>query len=330
MAEFHIKLPVWGQRWTNPRRALGPSEGYKHEFRLDGDTEGISVLTLNVPNEPSIKPNTEHDHSVFSSFPPSLLFTPRSRSRFGFTFGDSLHQDVLATADAFNYADHLVHTGRSQQQSSPLDTGAFSDRFDEEIPRVSNRSGFRFDHQDDHQITPNMFGASSAHDPSSAGVARHTLTFSSDSQFSARTRIALSCRVPTTIPEGESVQWSTSLPHENISRCPPTLHLQYDSPVVSSSFSGYTLPHPISGMNASWHDQENEATLGPALWGLPDLSTLSANGAPGWPAGYGPPQPPQPSAVSSQSSGSIIPDFDPLCLSPLEVGLYDFPTFGAE
>ena len=331
MAKFHVKLPVWGQRWTNPRRALGPSQGYKHEFRLDGDTEGISVLTLNVPNELLVTPNTEHDHSISSSFPPSLLFAPCSR--FDLTFGDSLHQDVLATPDTSNYADHLDHADCSQQQSSLLNMEAFSNRFIEEMPELSNRSGFRFDsrNQDDHQITPNNFGALSAHDPSLAGVARRPLTFPSDRQFPAHTRIAFSCRVPTTIPEGESMQWSTSLPHENISRGSPALSLQYDSPVISS-FGGYTIPpHLISGTNAAWHNQANEATLGPALWGPPDLSTLSANGAPVWPAGYGPV--PQSSTVLSQSSGSIcpiIPDFDPLRLSPLEVGLYDFPSFGAE
>ncbi|KAL4076223.1 hypothetical protein J3A83DRAFT_4370416 [Scleroderma citrinum] len=335
------RLPVWGQRWTNPRLALGPSEWYEHEFHIGMDPEGAPMLMLNVPNEPSIMQDTDHGDSVSSSSPPSPSFT--LPSNFNSSFG-SLYRDIPTSSDTSSHADHTVPPVYAQrplaQQSSLLEAGIFPIQLIEEMPESPSYSDFPFDDltRDGGQITQSdVFGASLACGLSSAGVTRHPLAFSSDCWFSADDEISFQYFAPTPVLEEQPMYWlshNTSPPLGHTSAHPSSLTLQHDDEIFTnvSSSSGYMLPHPAVEPDISWHNRANQAIFGQALWRHPDLPVLLTNKASEWTPRHGSIQPPHTAAVT-QPSESIYPaifDVDRTRLCLLGGGLYSFPVFGVE
>ncbi|KIJ20400.1 hypothetical protein PAXINDRAFT_166460, partial [Paxillus involutus ATCC 200175] len=69
------RLPVWGQRWFRPGRALGPSQYSMHTFHVTGMTEAAPVSTQFEP--PLTEEDDEDDEDSSSSYLPSpFLFSP--------------------------------------------------------------------------------------------------------------------------------------------------------------------------------------------------------------------------------------------------------------
>ncbi|KAF9238776.1 hypothetical protein BU15DRAFT_62297 [Melanogaster broomeanus] len=56
-----FKLPVWGQRWLRPRRALGPSRYFVHTFHANGMTEAAPMLTSPAQFEMTITGEDDDD-----------------------------------------------------------------------------------------------------------------------------------------------------------------------------------------------------------------------------------------------------------------------------
>ncbi|KAF8843109.1 hypothetical protein BDN67DRAFT_964747 [Paxillus ammoniavirescens] len=69
------RLPVWGQRWFRPGRALGPSQYSMHTFYVTGMTEAAPVSTQFEPT--LTEEDDEDDEDSSSSYLPSpFLFSP--------------------------------------------------------------------------------------------------------------------------------------------------------------------------------------------------------------------------------------------------------------
>ncbi|KIJ69932.1 hypothetical protein HYDPIDRAFT_23088 [Hydnomerulius pinastri MD-312] len=74
------RLAIWGQRWTKPRRALGPSEFSCHEFRVDGSTEAPPALVTPTTFLLTITEDDDDgdEDSSSSQFPSPFPFSPQS------------------------------------------------------------------------------------------------------------------------------------------------------------------------------------------------------------------------------------------------------------